>query len=337
MTAPYSASVIICAYTEARWDYLVAAVESVKRQTTLAGEIILVVDHNPTLLKRARANLSDIVAVESSGQRGLAEARNGGVAVATGDVIAFLDDDAVATSDWLARLLAGYWDESILGVGGAILPLWEGTQPAWFPQEFLWVIGCTYRGMPQRAARVRNLIGTNMSFRRSVFEQVGGFHPGMGRIDCPARWCDETEFCIRIRQQTHGGTLLYEPQALIYHHVPDTRAKWRYFSDRCYAEGLSKAAVSRLVGSRDGLTAEWVHALRTLPAGVLRGLARAAFGRSPSGLADAAAIVAGLAITTTGYLRGTLSESQTLPARRRPVSTQRAIYLSGVDGDVYRE
>jgi glycosyltransferase involved in cell wall biosynthesis len=301
-------SVVICAYTEARWNDLVAAVESVQQQSAPPREIVVVIDHNTGLLERVRMHLPDVVAVENKETRGLSGARNSGVAVARGEVIAFLDDDAVAAPDWLAHLNAGYGEPLVLGVGGIIKPMWIDGRPNWFPEEFNWVVGCTYRGMPRTTAPVRNLIGCNMSFRREVFEVIGGFRNGIGRVGKHPVGCEETEFCIRANQRWPQSVLLYESHARVQHRVPTSRACWSYFRARCYAEGVSKALVSRSVGAGDGLASERTYTSRTLPRGVVRGLADVVLHGDPTGLARAGAIVAGLAITTMGYLVGLVSE-----------------------------
>ncbi len=131
-------SVIICAYTEERWSDLVAAAESVQQQTLSPREIIVVVDHNPNLLKRVREHIAGVLAVENREVKGLSGARNSGVTVAQGAVIAFLDDDAIAETNWLEHLAACYTDPHVLGAGGKIEPLWLGTRPSWFPDEFNW-------------------------------------------------------------------------------------------------------------------------------------------------------------------------------------------------------
>ncbi|GEM_PF-6288810 len=74
-------SVIVCAYTEDRWNDLVAAVVSVKEQTLSPAEIIIVIDHNPALLKRAKRHLPDTVVVENTEARGASGSRNTGIAV----------------------------------------------------------------------------------------------------------------------------------------------------------------------------------------------------------------------------------------------------------------
>ena len=303
---PPSVSVIICAYTEARWNDLVAAVESVRQQSVPPFEVIVVVDHNPPLLQHAREHLRDVVVVENAERRGLSGARNSGLAVSQGTTIAFLDDDAVAVPDWLEQLTAGYRDPQVLGIGGAIEPVWPTGRPAWFPEEFDWVVGCTYRGMPQQTAAVRNLIGANMSFRRQVFETVGGFRCGIGRVGTQPVGCEETEICIRGLQRWPHRVLLYEPSARVYHKVPAHRANWSYFRSRCYAEGLSKALVTRLVGTQDGLASERTYTLRTLPHGVMQGVVDVLRHRDLTGLVRSGTILAGLGVTTAGYLVGTV-------------------------------
>jgi GT2 family glycosyltransferase len=301
-------SVVICAYTEDRWECLLKSVESIKRQRVPAKEIIIVIDHNPRLFARAQAHIQDVVIVENTQARGLSGARNSGIAVATGVIIAFLDEDARADEDWLARLSNAYNDPQVVGVGGSIVPLWQSGRPSWFPSEFDWVVGCTYTGMPTTTAPVRNLIGCNMSFRREVFATVGGFRNGIGRVGTRPVGCEETELCIRVRQQCPQTTLYYEPQARVHHLVPDSRARWEYFRARCYAEGLSKALVSRLVGAEQGLSSERTYTLRTLPRGVGQGV-RDAFRGQLSGLLRVCAIIAGLALTTTGYIVGRLADA----------------------------
>ncbi len=304
-------SVVICAYTLDRWDDLKAAVESVQHQTTPPLEIIVVVDHNPRLLTRAQAEIPDIVVMENREQRGLSGARNSGIAVARGQIIAFMDEDAAAAPDWLERLRAGYTSDAVVGVGGAIEAQWMEARPRWFPEEFNWVVGCTYRGMPDTVSPVRNLIGCNMSFRREVFAVVGGFHNGIGRVGTIPVGCEETEFCIRVRQSWPQSILLFLPHAKVSHRVPASRGKWSYYRSRCYHEGRSKAFVARMVGTGDGLATERTYAFRTLPQGLLRGVVQSLYGNT-AGLATAAAIMLGLVFTAVGYAVGTLSQRSIL-------------------------
>jgi cellulose synthase/poly-beta-1,6-N-acetylglucosamine synthase-like glycosyltransferase len=302
-------SVVICAYTEARWDDLVQAVASLGVQTMPPGEIIVVIDHNPAMFARACAELTGASCVENTGRQGLSDARNSGLAAATGDIVAFLDDDAWADPDWIAVLAEGYADPAVVGVGGYADPEWAAGRPGWFPREFDWVVGCTYLGMPVAAAPVRNMVGCNMSFRRSLFEgpdAVGGFTAGIGRLGTRPVGCEETELCIRIGQRLPGAVILFDPRAIVHHKVPASRGSWSYFRARCYAEGLSKAAVSALVGTDRALAAERRYTTRILPAGVVAGLRDGVHGR-PVGFGRAAAIIAGVGLATAGYGLGKLA------------------------------
>jgi len=303
----HTISVIICAYTEDRWNDLVAAIGSVQRQTLPPDEIIVVIDHNPSLLERVQEQAPGVVVVENTQAHGLSGARNSGIAVAQSRIVAFLDDDAMAVPDWLMSLGEAFTDPQVLGTGGPVTPLWLERVPAWLPEEFYWVVGCTYRGMPNTLQTIRNPIGANMSFRREVFEVVGGFRHEIGRVGIRPLGCEETELCIRARQEWPERSFLYQPHASVFHRVPGSRTSWRYFFSRCYSEGISKAFVSRYVGVKDSLASERIYTFRTLPQGVLHGVIDALFHQDLSGFARAGAIISGLALTAVGYLAGGIS------------------------------
>jgi len=316
-TTDLSLTVIVCAYTMDRWDDLKAALNSLHDQAHPVDEVILVVDHCPPLAHRAAAELPGAARIVASrGRRGLSGARNTGIAEAHGEILAFLDDDAAADPQWSTRLLAGYRDDRhVLGVGGLIRPRWDRERPAWFPAEFDWVIGCTYRGMPRGASPVRNLLGANMSFRREVLAQCGGFRTDLGRVGTRPLGCEETELCIRASQQNPDGVLLYDPSAAVRHHVPNQRATWTYFRARCYAEGLSKAAVTRRTGARRALATERSYLRSTIP-GAIGDALKGAWRRDsdwPS-LATVPAVVAGVAFTAAGYATGRLRSRRTTSA-----------------------
>ena len=190
-TAP-TASVVICVYTEKRWDDIVAAVGSVRAQDVPAAEVLVVVDHNPALLERCRRAFGGSARVLPNAHRqGLSGARNTAVAAATGGVVVFLDDDAAARPGWLRALLAPYVDPDVVAVGGVAHPRFPGSRPGLLPSggsggdatgELDWIVGCTYTGQPTEPAEVRNLMGCNMSVRREAFARVGGFAEDLGRI-----------------------------------------------------------------------------------------------------------------------------------------------------------
>lgn len=301
-----SISVVICVYTEDRWDQIRDSVDSVRMQTLPATETIAVVDHNPALYKRLVTALPDVMVVENRGAQGLSGGRNTGAAVAQGEIIAFLDDDATAHPDWLKYLAGAYASPRVAGAGGMMLPVWQTAQPWWMPNEFYWVVGCSYRGAVPSGTPVRNLLGGNMSFRREMFGLVGGFATGIGRTaDRRPFGGEETEFCIRLRQHSPSLLLVLEHRAKAWHFVSDNRCRFSYFTSRCYAEGISKAKITANVGTRDGLSTERAFTARTLPLGVAKGIADL-FRGDPGGLGRAGAIIFGLGACATGYLRASL-------------------------------
>jgi len=328
-SATRTISVVICSYTMERWEHIVRAVESVRAQTLAPAEVILVVDHNDELAWQARRAFRDVRVIRNSQARGLSGARNTGIRAAGGDVIAFLDDDAAAAASWLETMITYYDDPMVHGVGGSATAVWTGgPRPRWLPAEFDWVVGCTYRGQPTGTASVRNLVGCNMSFRREVFDLVGGFSSGIGRIGKKPLGGEETELCIRLNQAVPGAKLLYDPAVNVEHWVSPDRREFRYFRDRCYSEGLSKAAVSRLVGAGSGLAAERSYVWGVLPRALLLALLHVLLLR-PAAAGRAFSIIFGLLATSAGYVRGSLAIVRERPVPQgSPVPERPGLYTS---------
>jgi glycosyltransferase involved in cell wall biosynthesis len=296
-------TVVICAYSKDRWVTLRRAIDATLKQISFDDELLVVIDHNDELLVQCREHGGRFVVLPNRRSRGLSGARNTALGQARGSIVVFLDDDAIPLDGWLDALRAPYADPQVYGVGGRAKPRWLGGRPAWFPEEFLWVVGCSHRGLPSSLGPVRNLIGANMSFRKAAFGHVGGFAEHMGRIGERLHGCEETEFSIRLTKTTPGSVLLYEPSSQVEHHVAARRASLSYFVRRCWAEGLSKAEVSRRVGSARALSAERYYTSRVLPKGIWTGLRDSAAG-DLWGAARSAVMVLGLAATAAGYCVG---------------------------------
>jgi hypothetical protein len=206
--------------------------------------------------------------VESDGPQGLSGARNTGVRLANADIVVFLDDDATPAAAWLEPLRSTFADASVAAVGGAVNPRWEGgSAPSWFPSEYLWVVGCDYAGLPADGAEIRNPIGANMAIRRIGFDLVGGFSTGVGRLGTVPVGCEETEWCIRLKQASPESRVVRQTAAVVDHFVPRSRQTVKYFVRRCYHEGRSKAWLAGTVGASDSLKSERSYVLKALTAG----------------------------------------------------------------------
>ncbi len=177
----------------------------------------------------------------------------------------FLDDDAVAEPDWLMRLVAHYNDDHVVGVGGRSIPEWEGPAPGWLPEELYWILGCTYRGYPAEGGDVRNILGNSMSYRSSTLKELRGFRLGRKRFwQVTSGTAEETELCLRIRDQFPGTRIIYEPRAVVRHLVPRSRLRLRYVWRRAVGEGVAKARLRRLHSSRPAVLSHEIGYLRHL-------------------------------------------------------------------------
>ncbi len=300
-------TVVICAYTERRWQQTRAALESVLRQEPSPQEVLLVVDHNAELAERARREFTSVSVLENAGTQGLSGARNTGLKAAAQPVTAFLDDDAEARPGWLKHLVAPYSSPDVVATGGTVHPRWPVRRPPWLPAEFDWVVGCSYRGLPETTGQVRNPIGASMSMRTDLALEVGGFDESVGRVGANTRGCEETELSIRLTASRAGSVILYGPAAAVDHHVAPERLAVSYFLRRCWHEGMSKADVVRLAGAAAGLQRERRQTAVVIPAALIRELRGLATGHV-SAAARIFATIAGLAAASAGYFGGRTSQ-----------------------------
>lgn len=240
---PEECSVIVSTYSKNRLAYVIKCVESLRKQSRPPEEIILVLDPDQELFDLYKSKVPPYVKIIMCDQKGLSNARNAGIDKGEGSILAFIDDDAIADELWLERLLENFNESSVVGAGGIIKPLWEGRNPVWFPEELYWIIGCSYKGLPEHRARVRNPIGCNMSFRKSSFARAGYFRSDIGRFGKKLLAGEETELSMRMLREIPDSRIIYDPSAIVYHSVEKDRKSLIYLFKRSFYEGVSKAII----------------------------------------------------------------------------------------------
>jgi GT2 family glycosyltransferase len=325
--------VIVCAYTMRRLPQLLASLAEAHRQLDLSvDELVLVVDHNDELAAHAAQAVPEGTRIVPNTQApGLSGARNSGVAATSADAVVFVDDDAVLRPGAIAALRERLADPDVVAVGGAVHARWEGGRaPRWFPDEFGWVVGCDYRGLPGDGAPIRNPIGACMAVRRPALDAVGGFSAALGRVGTLPVGCEETLMGIEVRRAFPSTRIVRDERFAVDHLVPADRQTVRYFLRRCFHEGRSKALLSRAVGAGAGLSSERSYVLRTLSAGVARSLRETLRG-DLGGLGRAGLIALGLTATVAGLLsaagsgRSAKGEAPTAePATAEPATAEPA-------------
>lgn len=307
-----SVSIVIPTHSEQRWSLLVRTVASARSQEYTPAEIVVVVDHNPELYRRARRDLVGVTVLENLYAQGVSGNRNTGAFHTHTPLIAFLDDDTIAATDWLGSLVMPFTDPQVIGTGGGISPAWERSRPRWMPDEFLWAVGGSYAGMPTVTAPIRNVWSASMVVRRDTFLAVGGFRTGFGKLGGQNR-PEDTELCLRM-SGLDGGTWMYVPAAMIRHAVPASASTFSFFLRRCYAEGRGKVQMAGLLEGSKSLGSERDY-LRSLPRAVVRNIADAARGRGVSHALRAGGVLAGVAAAGVGGAAETIALRR---AERRP-------------------
>ncbi len=242
-------SVVVSTYSKERFHNVIECLNSLNKQTYSPYEIILVLDPDDELIKFYASRISRKVKIVTSEEKGLSNARNAGIKSASGEIIAFIDDDAVADKNWLNNLVQNYSNLNFFGTGGRIQPVWENGRPAWFPEELDWIVGCTYKGLPEHKSCVRNPIGCNMSFRKCAFDKVGYFKSNIGRFGKKLIGSEEAEFSMRLLIKIPGSKIIYDPSAIVYHRVPTWRISLHYSMQRAFYEGVSKKFMKNILYS----------------------------------------------------------------------------------------
>jgi glycosyltransferase involved in cell wall biosynthesis len=270
-------TVIIC--TCNRSQSLARTLTSLAAQTLpeRAQWEVLVVDNNST--DQTREVVQDFSDRYPGRFRYLRESRpgksfalNSGVQAAAGDVLAFTDDDVRAEPQWLQSLTSGLESGAWAGAGGRVLAEWAGSQPRWLPSEGRYSmapLALFDRG--EAAGELEdNPFGVNMAFRKAMFEKYGGFRTDLGPRagSSGPQKNEDAEFGRRLLQA--GERFRYEPEAAVYHHVPENRLRKEYFLAWWFDKARSDVYE---LGNTDGGARIWgvpVHLFRRLVVATLR-------------------------------------------------------------------
>lgn len=245
-------SAIIC--THNRDTYLGAAIDSLLAQDFTANFEIVVVDNGSS--DRTR----EVVEQRAADPRlkyifepilGLSVARNTGAKATSADIIAYLDDDAVASPQWLQVLYSAYENNPNIAIaGGKVTLIWppDIEPPKWISPGLAGNLGAydlgdsiVYIEQPGSTPR-----GLNYSIRRSFLEDIGGFDPQLGRVGKNLLSNEElqmTEFAIE-----RGWQVAYLPEALVAHNVAPERLKPSWFLNRGWWQGISECYREQLAG-----------------------------------------------------------------------------------------
>jgi glucosyl-dolichyl phosphate glucuronosyltransferase len=171
-------------------------------------------------------------------QQGKSHALNRGIRETHGDVLAFLDDDVTVESTWLYNVTAPLKDSAWAGVGGRIAPPIDFSPPSWLALEGPYDLGgilALFDKGRKGTELTEAPFGTNMAFRKQIFEKYGLFRTDLGPRPGSEIRGEDTEFGRRVLKG--GERLWYEPSAVVHHPVPENRLQKQYFLRFMYDQG----------------------------------------------------------------------------------------------------
>lgn len=247
-------SVAIPEYDPSEIDKLSECIESLLNQDYPRYEIV-VISESAEVSEFVRDKFEDdnIVSVKDidNPDGGVSVARNAAVNATNGEVIAYIDSDAVADKEWLRKLGSIYRNNNVLSVGGRAEPDWTGKRPKYLPDEFLWLVGVTHRGHPEDGSIVRSTFGCNMSYRRSVLEKLK-FSDNLGKEHGYNLQGEEPELGIRMREKFNSG-MYYSDSARVYHKIDEEQTTLKWLTRRAYLQGVSKSIIQNETQKEDSL------------------------------------------------------------------------------------
>ena len=259
--APFISIVIA---TRDRPAYLLDCLLSITDQSYAPFEILIVDQSAVRSLERSiKERFPDDARIQyfHLDKGGLSDARNLGVAKATGEVVAFIDDDAIAWPAWLEGIAEAFTHP--LGpalVGGRIKPLWPMERPEWLPSEReflfgLYDIGDELRPMPDHDLPV----GANMAGLRNVILDAGGFDRRFGfdtsRKQRQMLAGEDSLLAERIKRLGHP--LCYQPKATVEHRISRKKVTRLYYLRRHFWEGVT--TIERMAIMRQVSAERWKH------------------------------------------------------------------------------
>jgi len=245
-------TIIITSYTTERLKDIYELLDSIKSQTYPYIEAIFIAEHSRELYERVREYGNKIGLnfriLWNNGKSGLSAARNLGIKYASGDIIAFVDDDTLLFPNWAEEMIKSCEDDSIIGVTGPAFPLWEDRSMSWFPEEFYWIISCTAWFDCNRKREVRNAWGMNMAFKREAFDLCGLFHNEFGFHK--GSFAEDNEFSLRVKAET-DKKILFCPEMKLWHRVHKYRISLDFIRERAYWIGYSRRNLKKFYGKEN--------------------------------------------------------------------------------------
>ena len=242
-------SIVVCACSMKRYADLVDLLSSIKAQTFKNFETVLVIDGNKELHDKIKDYLSlnsvqNTKLILNPEQRGLSHCRNTGIMNASGEIIAFVDDDAVLYLGWAGAVINSFDLEQIGGASGEIEPAWESQEMTWFPRELHWLISCSYIMTPTVKQEVERGFGTNMAFRRTALLESGMFDTSLGVV-AGKKWVGGEDTLMFLNVRKAGKTVIFNPEMRIKHKIYKDRLKLKNIIKRAYGGGYSVALLKK--------------------------------------------------------------------------------------------
>ena len=232
--------------THNRSEYLRDAIISLQEQNFPKDKYeIIVVDNNstdntPQVVEACGRNGKKKVVYVKEPEIGLHNARHAGANAAKGEILAYVDDDVICDSNWISELVKPYADSEVGCVGGKILPKWEVKPPEWV-KLYPSYLSLLDLGDEVKELKTPKIYGCNLSIRRSLLFEVGGFNPDAFGDKKLIWYRGDGETGLLRKVLATGRKMVHTPYAIVWHVIPKSRLTISYFKKRSFIQGISSS------------------------------------------------------------------------------------------------
>ncbi len=236
-------SVIVSAYSLERFHDLTDVIDGICNQTYSPIEAIIIIDKDKNLFDKVNEykkikHFGNIHTIFNSENRGLSYSRNIGIKNSHGSIIAFIDDDAVPSKDWAKNIIKTFDEDSLIGaVTGDVIPQWECNEMSWFPRELYWMLSCSYVMTPTEKKEFERGFGTNMAFKRDIFDRIGMFDTNLGING--KRWVGGEDSDMFMKVKKLRMKIIFNPEIRVQHKIYGYRIKTNSLAKRAFSGGYS--------------------------------------------------------------------------------------------------
>jgi GT2 family glycosyltransferase len=250
-------SIVVTSYDLQRKQDIMDLLGSIQAQVCNDFEVLYITERSRSLYDFVKKALAQRgikgKVIHNNIAKGLSFCRNIGIEHSDGDIVAFVDDDAIVSSNWACTIAESFRNPRIAAVTGPVIPLFNDSSIAQIPKAFHWLFGCSTWADYSDGEIIRNVWGANMAFKRTALKNVGGFSDQIGGVFGLRLHGEENELSMRLGNVGH---VVFLKDMCVLHKVTRERIGTRFVLRSSYWMGFTRYVLNKNYGKLHPLSLE---------------------------------------------------------------------------------